>query len=261
MCAQQTNSPPNLENLRKQAKGLLKQLKSTDADAVSRLKRGLPRLSSTADGDVPDAGVTLQEVQHVIAVEQGFGNWKQVLAAAGEERPRRQRRTLHVRPGMPNLVQEAEWLLWMVERQEHWALRRMRKHPRLAPMSEAQIAEAGVTLEDARQVVAADYGFDDWAELETEVGQLHPVSTFEDLAELEDDEIRQVIFRLGRDKLAVVFKAVSERFKDRFRACMSDAEWEALAAAMEELGPMPLSAVEAAQARVLQQYRTDDPLV
>ena len=58
---------PNVENLRKQAKSLHKQLRAGDADSVARIRKGLPRLSETADADVSGAGVTLQEVQHVIA--------------------------------------------------------------------------------------------------------------------------------------------------------------------------------------------------
>ena len=42
---------------------------------------------------------------------------------------------------------------------------------------------------------------------------------------------------------------------------MSDAEWQALIEAMEELGPTPLSEVETLQTEILRQYRSDDPLV
>jgi len=214
---------------------------------------------------MPAAGVTLQEAQHVLAVEYGYANWKELSARIDELRTsgsRARRHVLHIRPGLPNVTREAQWLLRMVGEGKGWSMPRIKRGlPRLADVPDAEIPNAGVTLEEARQVVAADYGYVDWATLEADLGQLRPVLAFEDLAELEDDEIRQVIFRLGRDKLAVVFKAVSEHFKDRFGANMSAEEWQALAAAMEELGPMPLSAVEAAQARILQEFRSDDPLV
>ena len=93
------------------------------------------------------------------------------------------------------------------------------------------------------------------------MGKLDPVETFEDFAELEDHEIQQVIFRLGRDRLAVALKAASDHLKERFKANMSAEAWQALAAAMEGLGPMPLSAVKVEQARVLAKYCSDDPVL
>lgn len=254
---------PNVENLRKQAKGLLKKLRTGDAQSVARARAGLPRLSGVADDEVADAHVTLQEVQHVIAVGHGYANWDQLLSDSGVVRPRkRMRSTLNMRPGLPNMRREAEWFLWMVSRGKGWPMDRIRKGlPRVASLSNEEIVRAGVTLEEAQQVVAADYGYPDWATLENELGQLHPIRTFEDLAELEDQEIQHVIFRLGRDRLAVVLKSASDRLKERFQQCMSADAWTALAEALEELGPMPLSTVEAEQAQVLAKFRTDDPLV
>ncbi|MFH1570950.1 MAG: FliG C-terminal domain-containing protein [Gemmatimonadota bacterium] len=265
MPAAELPARPNLDNLRKQAKRLHRQLRDGDPAAVARGRRGLPRLSETPDAEVPLARVTLQEVQHVVAVEYGFAHWKELLAQVGgasTPRGRPRRHVMHIRPGLPNVTREAEWLLRLVQEGRGWSVPRIKRGlPRLAHVPESEVPDAGVTLEEARQVVAADYGYAGWAELEADLGQLRPVTTFEDLAGLEDDEIRQVVFRLGRDKLAIALRAVSPRCTDRFRACMSQDEWQALTAAMEELGPMPLSQVEAAQTRILQQYRSDDPLV
>lgn len=133
--------------------------------------------------------------------------------------------------------------------------------PRLAGLSDAEITQAEVTLEEAQQVVAADYGYPDWVTLEAELGKLHAVASFEDLAELEDHEIQQVIFRIGRDRLAVALKAASERLVQRFRANMSAAAYQALAEAMEGLGPLRMSAVEVERARVLEYYCSDDLVV
>lgn len=241
--------PPelNVENLRKQAKSLLKAVAAGDGDSVARACTGLPRLSDTAPADVPAAGLTLQEMQHVIAVEQGFRDWKQLLSASGEPRRRKRRNPLHVRPSLQQAQAEAEWLLWMVDRGEGW--------------TRGRVTATGATLTEVQQVVAEDYGYDDWAALEAGLTHLHPVHSFEDLAHLEDDEIRQVILRMGRDKLALVLKTASEPLQARFRTSMDDGEWQALQQAIEALGPVPLSAVQAAQARALQVYRTEDPMV
>ncbi len=253
---------PNVENLKKQAKGLHRQLLTGDLESAARVQKALPRLSATAAVDVSAAGVTLQEVQHVIAVEQGFSNWKQVLTAAAAPAGHKPRATLFIRPGLPNVQAEAEWFLWMVGRGEGWPMDRIRRGlPRVARLANAEISQAGVTLDEARQVVAADYGYADWTTLEAGLGKLRPVRTFEDLAELEDHEIQQVIFRLGRDRLAVALKTASARLLQRLRQNMSTDAWQALTDAMEALGPLPLSAVEVEQARVLEKYHSDDPLV
>lgn len=257
---------PNVANLRKQAKSLRKQLLANEAGVVARVRKGLPRLSGVTEADVADAGVTLQEVQHVIAVEQGFSNWRQLLVQAGlpagePVRPK-PRATLYIRPGLANVQSQAQWFLWMIGRGEGWSMDRIRRGlPRVADLSNAEITQTGVTLAEAQQVVAADYGYPDWPTLESELGKLHPVLTFEDIAELEDHEIQQVIFRLGRDRLSVALKVASDRLQERFRANMSAAEWQALADAMEKLGPLSLSTIKVEQARVLEKLCSDDPVV
>ena len=71
---------PNLKNLKNQAKSLLKSLQAGDRDAIQRIKVSLPRLSTTSEGDILGAGISLQEVQHVIAREHGFKNWNVLQA-------------------------------------------------------------------------------------------------------------------------------------------------------------------------------------
>ena len=69
--------PPhaNLRQLRTQAKDLLKGYRADSPDALSRVRDGLLRLSDFTDEDVRSAGCTLQDMQHVLAVEYGFEDW------------------------------------------------------------------------------------------------------------------------------------------------------------------------------------------
>jgi|GEM_PF-801121 len=262
----------NVENLKKQAKSLLKLFKEGDTDGAARVQAGLPRLAQVStfaqvtdakltQTQITAAHVTLQEVQHVIAAEQGFRNWKQLLAEAGQS-SQYGWGTIFVRPGLPNVRRETEWFLWMISRGEGWPMDRIRHGlPRVVGLSNEEITQADVTLAEVQHIVAADYGYPDWETCEAELGKLHPVQTFEDFAGLEDQEIQQVIFRLGRDRLSVALKAASDRLKARFKSNMSPAAWQALVDAMETLGPMPLSAVEVEQARILEKFRSDDPVV
>ena len=240
---------PSLENLRKRAKQLHKQIVGGDSEAVDRAREHLPRLGGNSEADA--TSVTLQEVQHIVAVEYGYASWKDLLADLNDPRlARRPTRKIPIRPGLPNLEREADMLLRSAQEGRPWCVPRLKSRvPRLAELPDEDLSGAGVTLEEARQIIATDYGYAGWSDLADELGQLRPVQCFEDLADLADDEIREVIVRLGRDRLSVVFKTVSDHFKDRFAANMSDGEWQALAEAMEELGPMPVTQVEAESRR------------
>lgn len=63
----------NLEQLKNQAKDLLQAFKKKDA-AAGVLKRHI-RFQGMADADILKSQVTLQEVQHALALEYGFASW------------------------------------------------------------------------------------------------------------------------------------------------------------------------------------------
>lgn len=68
---------PSLEQLKNQAKDLLKAFKKKDDDACAVLKRH-SRFRGMADEDILKSEVTLQEVQHALALEYGFRNWTEL---------------------------------------------------------------------------------------------------------------------------------------------------------------------------------------
>ncbi|MFH1566934.1 MAG: hypothetical protein ABIL09_02975 [Gemmatimonadota bacterium] len=74
-------SQPSLRHLKNEAKKLLKDLEQGDAEAAARISALLPRLTGAAAPAVRAAGVTLQEVQHVLAKEYGFPTWADLVAA------------------------------------------------------------------------------------------------------------------------------------------------------------------------------------
>ena len=75
---------PNLEQLRKQAKSLLKAHKAGDAGTIPRLRRGIPHLAGASDSEILDARFSLLDAQLVIAREQGYRNWQELEAAIQE---------------------------------------------------------------------------------------------------------------------------------------------------------------------------------
>jgi hypothetical protein len=106
---------PNLEQLKHQAKDLLRAARDRDAGALSRFKI-LPAFASATDASLSGAALALHDAQSVIAREQGFESWNalrehvedrtlafdaavdQFLEAATSERPDRAERLLELHP-------------------------------------------------------------------------------------------------------------------------------------------------------------------
>jgi flagellar motor switch protein FliG len=81
------------------------------------------------------------------------------------------------------------------------------------------------------------------------------ISSFADIVDLDDDQIREIYARVGRDDLTVALKAATEALKDRVLSCLSEADGEALCSYMEWLGPMLLAEVEVMQLQIVRKFR------
>jgi hypothetical protein len=66
---------PSLEQLRKQAKGLLREYRAGDPAAAIRLRTACPRLSDSGRSD----GATLADAQFALAREHGFESWAKLV--------------------------------------------------------------------------------------------------------------------------------------------------------------------------------------
>jgi ankyrin repeat protein len=75
MAARELPVRPSLEQYKKQAKELLKQLRSADPDAVERVHQHHPRLSKLPPSGVATAKIALADAQVVIAREHDFDSW------------------------------------------------------------------------------------------------------------------------------------------------------------------------------------------
>ncbi len=78
----QSNTPVrlNIEQARKQAKDLLKALKSRDPAAARRFRTAVPQLGVYSDDQVFSAKLALHDAQRVIAIEHGCQNWQELVA-------------------------------------------------------------------------------------------------------------------------------------------------------------------------------------
>ena len=66
---------PNLEQLRKQAKDLLKAFRTGDPTSLLRFRESLPRLAGSSDDQLADMSLSLRDAQRVVAAEHGFDSW------------------------------------------------------------------------------------------------------------------------------------------------------------------------------------------
>ncbi len=72
---------PHFEQLKKQAKELLKNYKTDDVEIFARIRENLSRLAGKSDEDIAQARFVLQDAQHVIAREYGFSTWDALATA------------------------------------------------------------------------------------------------------------------------------------------------------------------------------------
>lgn len=74
---------PSLGSLKNQAKQLHHALEAGDTDACERVSASFPRLTSSTPDAVRVAGLSLRDVQLVIAREYGFASWPAMVASLG----------------------------------------------------------------------------------------------------------------------------------------------------------------------------------
>ena len=70
--------PPNLQNLKKRAKLVVRQHASGAFPVAERIRRGLPAFARRTDREVLEARFTLSQAQDLIARELGFSDWAQL---------------------------------------------------------------------------------------------------------------------------------------------------------------------------------------
>ena len=71
---------PNLEQLKKQAKSLLKRQQAADSEALTRIRENHPRWRSLLEEQVAASPFALADAQLVIASEYGFASWSKLQA-------------------------------------------------------------------------------------------------------------------------------------------------------------------------------------
>lgn len=153
-----------LESLKKEAKRWLAAIARGDANAIARLRHVIPAI-----GDTP----TLRDIQLAIAREHGFAGWTE-LKLRLESSETEVRRGLASFDDEVNALLDAYRLGTPEAMKRHWsftwhrrAWQGMRTYVQLDLGRQAGTPgfDDGITIDDARYLVAREHGFADWAAL------------------------------------------------------------------------------------------------
>ena len=164
----------NLEQQKKQARELLRDLRAGSHEALARLRSRHLRWAHIDDAGVRQ-DVALHDAQFVIAREQGFASWTKLKAYA--EPAARDRHTRLYVADVQWITERVQGLMRTRQSAGPAALEQIRNwHPRFDGCSDEKIRQAPFTEDDAKLVYAKEHGFDSWDELVQRVNLLASTS-------------------------------------------------------------------------------------
>ena len=155
----------SLESLKKEAKRWLAALRENEVEARARFDRAM-RAAPVSPG--------LRDVQHALAVEQGFAGWTALqqeyllhAAAASETIAHYETKVAALldayRTGTPEAMERHWRLTW---HRRAWTA--MRTYVQVG-LGKAASDDLEITLDDAQWLVAREHGFEDWSALRSVV--------------------------------------------------------------------------------------------
>jgi len=160
----------NLEQQKKQARDLLRAIRSGNAEALSRLRRHHARWATVDEGAIRQL-VALHDAQFVLAREQGFASWPKLKAYA--EPSSQSRHTRLFVADVAWIADRVHGLLRTRNSAGPAALEQIREwHPRFSDWTDEEIRQAPFTEDDARLVYAREHGFETWDDLTNRVNLL-----------------------------------------------------------------------------------------
>lgn len=160
----------NLEQQKKQARELLREIRSGHPGALSRLRRRHSRWTALDEATIRQS-VALHDAQFVLAREQGFANWSKLKAYA-EPSPHSRHSSLFV-ADIDWITQRVHGLMQTRQSAGPAAIEQIREwHPRFRDSTDDEIQQAPFSEADARLVYARQHRFETWLELANRVAVL-----------------------------------------------------------------------------------------
>jgi ankyrin repeat protein len=159
----------HLEQQKKQARELLRAIRSGNAEAIARLRLHHTRWAAVADAAIQQRAA-LHDAQFALAREQGFASWPKLKAYAEPSSSPGSRHTRLFVADLAWITERVRGLLHTRNSAGPAALEQIREwHPRFADLSDEEIRQATFTEEDARLVYAREHGFESWDDLSARV--------------------------------------------------------------------------------------------
>jgi ankyrin repeat protein len=160
----------NLEQQKKQARELLRAIRTGNGVALDRLRSRHVRWANVDDATVR-LGAALHDAQFVIAREQGFASWTKLKSYA-EASPGGRHSRFFV-TGVEWITERVHGLIRTRCSAGPAALEQIREwHPRFSECSDEEIRQAEFSEADAQLVYAREHGFDTWDDLVRRVNLL-----------------------------------------------------------------------------------------
>ena len=156
-------------------------------------------------------------------------------------------RSLPAHPSLRHLKAEAKQLHKAVARGDADAAERARAN--LRRLSHGDSVD-DVTLQEAQHVLGREYGFLDWQGLAAAAE-----FTFENLANLSDEDVHRLLREVDQKDLVVALKLATDSLIQHILTGMTERARNFIVDEMEFLGPMPEAEILEVQARILQEVR------
>jgi ankyrin repeat protein len=166
---------PSLENLRNQAKSLLKSYSDGNKQTAARFEAVLPNLRRSAENPI-----RLANAQFVIAREMGFPSWPKLKAYVESITGARSNRMRAFHTDVEYYEGRADGLASQHSSRLPLAAEQIRKHhPAFASMPDDEVFTHTFTQQDARLVTAREHGFETWSRLRNHIRELAKNETAE----------------------------------------------------------------------------------
>jgi hypothetical protein len=195
---------PDLDQLKKQAKELLKAHQAASPEAAEAIKEHFPRLADSSEAEILRAEFTLQNAQHVVAREYGFAGWDELSAAIApldEQAPQLNDREIQVLVTQLD-KKDLAFYLWSAD----------------AEVREKVLSK---TTEYLRNFVEDEVWF---------LGPVEPwfrpggdaaepiITSFDDLVNLADAEIQTTLREIDKDDLVTALTKAGEPVREKILA-------------------------------------------
>jgi hypothetical protein len=216
---------PSLEQLRKQARELLRAVQAGTDTAIQRVRLVSPRWCDPAAAH----DLTLADAQHVVAREYGFESWAKLVRHVEAINPQGLARYERLAEEVARAYVAGDAAAIRELNSTHntsfvWDLEPERMRRRLPTWYASPSRSNDLALADARHLVAKQAGVDSWEELVAAVATVASVESRQAIASGPSGPTRTPFYRVDEHDRSI-----------EVRGPMSESQWDAVFTVMREM--------------------------